>query len=184
MASNLDAQIEAALGQAPSAKRPISGGCVSDVMQLSMPDGSEVIAKLGKPGSGLKTEGWMLRYLSKHSRLPVPEVLYESDTLLAMEYIPNVGGIDRNAQVDAADLLAALHNISAPKYGLERDTLIGCLNQANPQSKKWLPFFRDQRLLYMGRQSVEAGRMPRLLLSRLENFCARLDEFLEEPAAP
>ncbi len=184
MPVGLDANIEAALGQAPLSTLPLCGGCVSKVYRLAMPDGSEVVAKLGGTESGLGLEGWMLRYLRKNSNLPVPTVLHESDELLVTEYIPNEGGIDRSAQINAADLLAALHDVTTSTYGLERDTLIGGLHQPNPQSTEWLPFFCNHRLLHMGRQSLAASRMPKSLMTRLESFCARLGEFLEEPAAP
>lgn len=184
MPAGLDARIEAALGQAPLSTRPLSGGCVGEVYRVRMPDGGDVVAKLGRAGSELALEGWMLTYLRENSGLPVPRVLHESDELLVMEHVPTEGGIDRNAQAHAADLLAALHGVTAPEFGLERDTLIGGLHQPNPKSAKWLPFFRDHRLLNMGRQSLDAGRMPKSLMTRLESFSARLGEFLEEPAAP
>ena len=180
--AGLDQRIEAALGQAPRSAEPLSGGCVGDVVRLRMPDGGDVVAKTG--GAGLALEGWMLDFLREHSRLPVPRVLFADDSLLVMEFIPAEGGIDRRAQTHAADLLADLHAVTAPKFGLERDTLIGGLHQPNAPSPDWVPFFRDQRLMAMGRQALDAGRIPAALMTRLETFCAQIDEFIDEPPAP
>jgi fructosamine-3-kinase len=184
MLSEVEARIEAALGRVPLRTRPLSGGCVGDVYRVDLAGDEKVVAKTGGAGSGLALEGWMLGYLGEHSELPVPKVLHATDDLLVMEYVASVSGIDNGAQQDAARLLAALHNVTAPEYGLERDTVIGGLHQPNPKSTAWLPFFRDQRLLHMGRESVDAGRMPASLLARLESFAGRLDEWLAEPAAP
>ncbi len=184
MPDALNKIIEAALGVAPVRSRPLSGGCVSDVVQLSMPDGGRLVAKLGKPDGNLGLEGWMLRYLREHSDLPVPRVLFESDRLLIMEHLPSRGGITDDAQRDAAGLLAALHGITATKFGLEKDTLIGGLHQPNPKTKSWIEFFRDHRLLYMGAEAEQAGRLPGPMLKRVEKLAGSLDRWLTEPAAP
>ncbi len=88
------------------------------------------------------------------------------------------------AQAHAADLLAALHAITAPAFGLERDTLIGGLHQPNPWTDSWLTFFRERRLLYMGREGVRSGRLPADVLARLEKFCGQLERWLAEPERP
>ena len=178
------AQVEEALGARPTSVRPLGGGSVAQVFQFSLPEGIKLVAKVGNPGDGLALEGWMLRYLREHSALPVPKVLFEDDSLLVMEFIPSRGGIDGATQRHAADLLAGLHAVRGPAFGLERDTLIGGLHQPNPLTHQWLPFFRDQRLLYMGAECVRANRMPAGMLGRLERLAARLEEWIEEPAAP
>ena len=184
MPARLDAAVAAVLGRAPARASPLGGGCVGEVYRVDMPDGARMVAKLGRPGSGLANEGWMLGILRARSELPVPRVLHADDELLMMDYIPAGGAIGPEAQGHAAELLAALHGITAPAYGLDRDTRIGGLIQPNPESAEWLPFFRDHRLLDMGRRAVDAGQMPPRLLTRLESFCGRLGAYLEEPAAP
>jgi fructosamine-3-kinase len=62
--------------------------------------------------------------------------------------------------------------------------LIGGLHQPNPWTDSWLDFFREQRLLYMGRQGVRHGRLPEPLWQRLERFCDHLEEWLDEPERP
>lgn len=159
---------------------PMSGG-ITTVYRAILADGRAVVAKTGV---SLETEAYMLRFLAEHSRLPVPRTLFASDHLLMMEYIESGGAVTPQAERHAAELLADLHSISAQHYGLERYTLIGGLPQPNPQTDQWLPFFRDHRLLYMGREAVSAGRLPETMLRRIEKLAGQFDRWLVEPTAP
>jgi fructosamine-3-kinase len=183
--SRLYTDIETALGARPVSAQALSGGCVGEVYKVKLADGDVIVAKVGgSPAARLALEGWMLRYLTEHSRLPVPAVLYSSDSLLLMEFVEGDSHFTKAAQQHAAELLADLHNIRAPQFGLESDTLIGGLHQPNPWTSSWLDFFRDQRLLYMANEAVREGRLPQKMLGRIEKFAARLDQWLEEPGHP
>lgn len=171
-------------GKRPRRFAPLLGGCIGDVYRVELAGGGTVVAKLGDGGSGLGLEGLMLHYLSEHSALPVPEVLHAEDGLLIMSWIEGGDGIGAAAQAHAAELLAALHGVTAERFGFERHTLIGGLDQPNPWSERWIPFFRDQRLLYMGGQALAAGRLPKKLMGRLEALAGRLERWLEEPERP
>lgn len=185
MTSQLYTDIETALGVRPVSAHALSGGCVGEVYKVELADGGVIVAKVGgSPAARLALEGWMLRYLTEHSRLPVPAVLYSSDSLLLMEFVEGESHFTRAAQQHAAELLAELHNIRAPQFGLESDTLIGGLHQPNPWTPSWLDFFRAQRLLYMAGEAVRQGRMPQKMLARVETFAARLDRWLDEPEHP
>ncbi len=127
----------------------------------------------------------MLDELARQSEFPVPRVHLAEPDLLAMDYVENDGG-PITARVDrhAAELIAALHATPRPFFGYERDTLIGPLRQRNPRSEKWIPFFREHRLLAMAEAAEAEGRLPSAMLSRLERLGERLEEFLTEPAHP
>lgn len=180
----LAARIEAVTGGAVTRVAPLAGGCVGDVARVDLADGRRLVAKTGDPGCGLAIEGFMLERLAALSELPVPAVVHVEDTLLLMDYIPAGSPIDARAQAHAADLLAALHAIAGESFGFERDTLIGGLHQPNPPSGRWLDFFRDRRLLHMGRQANLAGRLPNRLMGRIETLAGRLERWIEEPAHP
>lgn len=92
--------------------------------------------------------------------------------------------LDRTAQHHAADLLAALHGIEAPRYGFACDTLIGPLSQPNPESDDWIAFFRDHRLLHMARAALAEGRLGQGMMSRIERLAGRLPDLIGQPAAP
>ena len=165
-------------------------------LQVELADGRKMAVKAsgGKPaasGLNLALEGYMLRELARRSDLPVPRVHYADDTLLIMDWIDHDGGaIGDGAQHHAAELLAALH--SAPvrfshpdaAYGYDRDTLIGPLHQPNPPTAKWIPFFRDHRLMHMAQAAHDEGRLPVAQLRRLQGLADKLDDLLIEPDRP
>ena len=182
----LETAIAAALGRKIRALRPLSGGSVAAVMLVELDDGARVVAKFGakRGGAPLALEGWMLEYLARETRLPVPAVVSAGDDLLIMEYIESGGVLDARCEGHAAALLAALHDVTAPAFGFERATVIGGLDQPNEWAKSWISFFRDRRLLFSARAAHGEKAIDAALLSRLEKFAAQLDKFLEEPAAP
>lgn len=185
MPTELYKVIEIALGKAPLNIVALSGGCVAEVYKVHLSDATVLVAKVdhSRPAR-LVQEGAMLAYLARHSRLPVPAVVYCSKAVLLMEFLEGESHFPVAAQQHAAELLADLHGISASHFGFECDTLIGGLHQPNPQAVSWLEFFRDQRLLYMAGEAVRAGRMPHTMLERLEKFAEKLDKWLQEPEQP
>ncbi|MEE8445758.1 MAG: fructosamine kinase family protein [Alphaproteobacteria bacterium] len=184
MKAEIAAAIELACGARPVKTRPLAGGCIAEIYRVDLADGARVVAKLAGPGESLDLEAYMLRYLAAHSRLPVPAVLHEEAGLLVMEFVETSGGLGAPAQRHAAEILAELHDITAPDFGLERDTLIGSLAQPNGRCDSWLEFFRERRLLYMARLALEAGRITTTLMARIETFAGRCDRWLAEPASP
>lgn len=178
-------KIEHLIGQPVYKILRLSGGCIGEVYRVDLPDNTCIVAKVADGTSAsLDSEGYMLRYLKRHSRLPVPEVLHSSPTLLLMEFIEGDSHLNDSAQHHAAKLLADLHSVRGQAFGLERDTLIGGLHQPNPQYEQWIPFFREQRLLYMGEEALRVGRLPQSVFARLERFSQHLDKWLLEPEYP
>lgn len=170
-------------GQWPARAGSLAGGCIAQVYRLEFDLGPPLAAKWA-PEGGLTCEAKMLRYLARESGLPVPAVEGASDCLLLLEFLENSGSLDAQGEEEAADHLAALHARSAPAFGFEKHTLIGPLRQPNPWSKAWVPFFRDQRLLYMGNLARQSGNLPGATYDGLEKLAARLEDFLFEPKAP
>ena len=177
--------VEVTLGERLKSARPMGGGCIGEVYKLELEDGTPLVAKVDREGeSHLERESYMLRYLREKSDLPVPEVYHGYETLLLMEFIEGSSRFSKEAEHHAAELLAALHDISSATYGHERDTLIGSLNQPNPPMESWVEFFRDHRLLYMANVAQEAGRLPAEEMLRVERLSEKLDEIIEDPNPP
>ena len=177
--------VEAHLGERLLSARPLGGGCIGEVYKVEMGDGTELVAKVDREGeSHLEREAYMLRYLRERSELPVPTVFHDSERLLLMEFVEGSSRFSEGAERHAAELLAALHGVTAEAYGHERDTLIGSLDQPNPWTESWVEFFRDRRLLYLARVAHEAGRLPTEDFERVQRLAERLDEYLEEPEQP
>jgi fructosamine-3-kinase len=177
--------VEGSLGERLRSARPMGGGCIGEVYKAELEDGTPLVAKVDKEGeSHLEREAYMLRYLRKTSELPVPEVYHGSETLLLMEFVEGSSHFSEGAERHAAELLAALHGITADAYGHERDTLIGSLDQPNPWTGSWTEFFGEQRLQYIARVARDAGRLPAEDLRRVERLSERLDELIGDPNPP
>lgn len=176
--------VEAALGERLLSSKPLGGGCIGEVYRVELADGSAAVAKVDRSGeANLGREAYMLRYLQEKSELPVPEVYHSTQNLLLMQFVEGEGDFSR-AEPHAAELLAALHGVTAEAHGHERDTLIGSLSQPNPWTPSWVEFFRNQRLLYAARVAREAGRLPGELYRRVEVLAGRLDGIIGEPNPP
>lgn len=177
----LEARVAVALDSPVSCLQPMGGGCVSDVRHGQLDDGRRIVVKWGS--RSLALEGRMLERLRK-AGMPVPEVYHTEDDLLVMSWIEHGGQIDRDAEEHAADLIAHLHNQTAASFGYEEDTVIGGLQQPNPETSSWLEFFRDQRLLYMAGEALKAERLSPETYDRIETLAGRLDTWLDGDIKP
>jgi fructosamine-3-kinase len=186
VAENIVAEgVEAHLGERMLSVRPLGGGCIGEVYRAELEEGTPLVAKVDREGeSHMVREAYMLRYLRQKSELPVPEVYHASETLLLMEFVEGSSSFSKKAQDHAAELLAALHDITSATYGHERDTLIGSLSQPNPPTESWTEFFREHRLQYIANIANEAGRLPAEDLLRVERLSKKLDDLIEEPNPP
>ncbi len=178
-------QVAAAAGSPVIDIAPLGGGCVSAVYDVRLGDGRRVVAKVDESGTdALGTEAFMLRYLAEQTALPVPAVLAVDGGVLLLEYVVGDSRFDGAAEEEAAERLAALHALTAPAFGFERDTLIGGLRQPNPDTAGWLNFFAEQRLAYMAGEAARAGRLPVATQARVDRLASHLDRWLAEPARP
>ncbi len=123
----------------------------------------------------------MLETLAATRAIPVPAVLHGEPELLVMEYIEADGTRSPQGEAEVADMLAALHTISAEQFGFGQDTLIGGLPQPNGQMDDWPRFFAERRLLFMGRRALNTGRLPGRTMDRLERLAADIDRFITPP---
>jgi len=180
-------RIETALGVGVTVLAPMPVGFGLAGYKVELADGRSLALKLreGSARADLELEAYMLGELARHSDLPVPAVHIAEPDLLVMDFIDNdAGGITPQVERHAAELIASLHATPRPAFGYERDTLIGPLPQPNPCSERWIPLFRDQRLLATARRADAEGRLPARLLTRLERLAERLPDYLTEPRHP
>lgn len=178
-------RLERLLGSPVVRATPLGGGCIAQVLRVDLADGQVVVVKDGKPGDRLDVEGWMLRLLAERCpALPLPGVHVAEDALLVMDALDASGSLTPAAEEHAAEVIAGLHAVTADRFGLERDTLIGGLPQPNPWTDRWSDFFRDHRLLAMARQGLEAGRLPAAMMTRIERLAGRLDTWIDDGAPP
>ena len=172
-------------GYAPVRSTHLAHGNNAQLYQLLLADGTQLVVKHQTGGTpSMAIEGWMLHYLSEHSAFPVPTIHASGADWLLMDYIESAPMLSQAAQLEAADHLAALHQIHHEQYGLERDTLIGPLHQPNTQHADWCRFFAEQRLIYMAKAAFDAGLLDAQLLADIEKLAARLPEWIDTPAQP
>ncbi len=180
-------RLEKALGGsvAGASAMPVGFGLVGQKIVLADGRVLAVKARRGDSRADLRLEAYMLGELARHSELPVPRVHLAEADLLVMDFIENDGGpITPQVERHAAELIAALHAVPREAFGYQRDTLIGPLAQPNPPQMRWIPFFREARLLFMAREALREGALPPAMFARIERLAERLEDYLIEPAHP
>lgn len=178
------ARVAALLGAEPVSLRPLSGGCVAEVYRVAMPDGADLVAKLDRGADPkLDREGFMLRRL-EGAGVPVPRVIACERDALVMTHVENDGHSSAEGEAALGELVAALHEHGGERYGLERDTLIGPLEQPNAWDDDWRRFFAERRILPMADAAERRGALPAGTRGRLARLCERLDRLIPEPNPP
>jgi fructosamine-3-kinase len=178
----LQSEIEKELKKRISTIAPLSAANNAQIYRMTCSDGTVFVAKVA--AKGLDTEAWMLKYLKEKSKLTVPAVAYSNEHVIIMQYVETHVSIDGQGQRDAAEQLAALHKIRADSYGLERDTLIGSLKQPNPQTKNWVSFFTEHRLLYMAGEALKEGKIDSKVMKMAEKLAGKIGVYLSAPNPP
>jgi len=187
--SELRTRTEQVLGSRIVETSPLGVGFGLIGLEVRIADGRHLAVKARKTGgterAGLDLEAYMLNELVRQSELPVPHVHYADADLLVMDFIENDSGrISASVERHAAELIAKLHATPRERFGYARDTLIGPLHQPNPKSSRWVPFFRDHRLLFMAEKARAEGSLPSPLYTRIERLAERIEDYLIEPAFP
>lgn len=164
-------RLDAALreqGLEPDKTRPprrIGGGDISAAWRLEAAAGP-VFLKTGDRGAAamFDAEADGLVELAAAEAVRVPRVLARGvagrSSFLALEWLD----LDRGAPV-AAELgrgLAALHRVTAERFGWHRDNTIGLTPQVNTPTTDWVSFFREHRLGYQLDLAVRNGYGSRL----------------------
>jgi len=96
----------------------------------------------------------------------------EGHAFLVLEYLALGGGAADEA---LGRQLAAMHRVTAPRFGWHRDNTIGDTHQPNIQEAEWLTFWREHRLgfqLELAARNGAAGlaRRGEALLGRLDGL--------------
>ncbi|WP_231185159.1 fructosamine kinase family protein [Haladaptatus sp. DYF46] len=178
---DIAAHLSTVVDEQPTAVSELDGGKIGTVYRVEFDGRAPLVAKTSE--TPLSIEATMLTHLADRG-LPVPEIVHATDDLLVLEHVDGDSAISPEIERDVADHLAALHDVTAPAYGFECDTLTGSLHQPNPWTDSWVDFYRDQRLTYATGVASEAGELPDSTVERVEALAADLDSLLVEPEAP
>jgi len=131
-----------------AAPAPVGGGCINQAFGVDS-DRGRFFVKLND-ASGLDmfaAEAEGLRELGRAQGLRVPQPVCEGvsgdQAFLVMEWL-DFGG--RGSAAELGEGLAAMHRITAERFGWRRDNTIGSTPQPNTQEDDWLTFWREHRL--------------------------------------
>ena len=131
-------------------QRRVSGGSINECYLWPAAAGP-MFVKLAplEARAMLAAEAAGLAELERSHTVRVPRVLAsghtQSGAFLALEWIETgVAGPECEARLGRE--LAALHAVTAPRFGWVRDNTIGRTPQVNAASEDWAEFFRERRL--------------------------------------
>ena len=179
IARELGALTGASCASAPGPS--IAGGSINRCYRWPAASGAmfvKVGARTAQAAFAAEADG--LRELREAQLLRVPRVLATgvagAAAFLALEWIER-GPASEDCERRLGEGLAALHSVSAPRFGWWRDNTIGRTPQANAWSADWVDFFRERRLRPQLALVVQHG-FAGLLAERLERLLAALPALL------
>ncbi|WP_342453061.1 fructosamine kinase family protein [Jiella mangrovi] len=144
-----------------------AGGSLSSLDLVRLTDGREMLVK---SGPSPKVEARMLRAI-RAAGVPAPEVFAADDTVLAIERLPDDGGLS-GAWGDLGMVLRRLHEETGDRYGFEDDYAFGRLAIRNTSDDDWPRFFAQNRLI------AAATGTGSDIERRVEALCGRLCDIL------
>jgi fructosamine-3-kinase len=148
LAREMAALTGTAVASAPG--RSIAGGSINTCYYWPG-EAAPLFVKVGPHAAhaAFAAEADGLRELRASGKLRVPQVLatgvVDTAAFLALEWIePGAGGAACERLLGEG--LAALHSVTAPRFGWWRDNTIGRTPQVNEWCADWMEFFRERRL--------------------------------------
>lgn len=175
--------IEQTLGAAIQRIAPLSGGCVAEVYRVRLDDGRDLAVKVETGDDpGLDLEAAMLDALSPHA--PTPRVVAANERVLAMAYIENAGGPTAEGHRRLAEIVAALHAVTAANFGFGTDTRIGPIRLPAGRDADWSRWYTEHRLGPLCSLADRRGALPQGFMARLDDFVLRASDLLGPPVPP
>jgi fructosamine-3-kinase len=151
-----------------------------------------IFAKLGQDQAQFAAELAGLRLLSQQAGIPTPRPVADgllglprrdetsggTEWLLLLEALPERPPAARQPSdwASIGHVLATLHQVTNPTFGLGQDSFVGPLPQDNRPAPTWPVFFRERRLLPLLRAATDTGRLPADLAAGLTQIAERLPD--------
>ncbi len=143
-------------------QRAVGGGCINDAYLLEG-GGRRYFVKVNDATTGLEmfaAESAGLEEIVRSRTIRAPRPLCHGSTedraFLVMEYLETGSG-GRESMVRLGHELAAMHQVSAPRYGWQRDNTIGSTPQINTPDEDWPRFWQQRRLGYQLQLAARNG---------------------------
>lgn len=162
--------------------RALSGGSINQAVALYTEEGDFFLKyNYQAPADMFAKEAQGLELLRKTNTIALPQVLGVGQDFLLLELIDSQ---QRNPHFWAGFgcSLAALHQHSAPQFGLNYDNYIGKLPQANQPTEDGIEFFVEQRLKPQAQLAYDNGLLDYGLIQQLEKLYVQLPNLLPHEA--
>jgi fructosamine-3-kinase len=170
----------------------VHGGSINQAAKVTVRGSTYFIKWKNDAAPGFfEAEAHGLGLLREADKLRVPAVLKHAEqegerpAYLILEWLEESSRVETlSFAVTFGRALAALHRMTAPTFGLDRDNFIGALPQLNTLTADWLTFYRDRRLAPQVALAHERGRLTPDRERLLRRMIDGLDRLLDAPASP
>jgi fructosamine-3-kinase len=169
--------------------RPVSGGDINRAYRVETKR-ERYFVKTNRriPARFFYAEAEGLERIRATGTIAVPRVyrVHESaetgEGLLVLEWIE--GERTRTTEEELGRQLAALHQTTAERFGLETDNFIARLPQPNGWYASWTDYYRERRLLPQVQLAERLGRMTPCRRKQLTALMDGLDRWLPRDSRP
>lgn len=174
------------LGLAIRRAQLLSGGCIHQAHVIDTDQG-KIFVKYNRADqqANFVAEAQGLDILRQAQALPVPSLIDQGQTehhaYLALQYVASGEAGPRYWEMLGAGL-AALHQHTAPRFGLGQANFIGALPQANDWQGSWADFYPFQRIGPMLEMGRARGYIDASLSTAVENMLIKRADFF--PPSP
>ena len=196
---SVQAQLERHLGAAITVVRRVSGGSISQAVQIKA-DECLYFVKWNAEGAadqfecearGLETLAQA--QLSADYPLTIPRPLYVTARdvesaqvdvpMLLLEWI-DTGAVGPKFDERLGAGLASLHRATAPQFGLSHHNYCGATRQENAWQATWERFYAEQRIAPLVRAARDQRGLAGTALHQLETLTRRLPEWIKTDEPP
>jgi len=161
---------------------PLAGGDINEVERWILGDGTSVVCKqpLVAVDGLYEAEAAGLHILAQ-GPLRVPQVIAQGEQWLIIEDLGD-GEPQPGLWEELGRGLAALHSITAPKFGFADENFIGSTRQPNPWTQDGHAFFATWRLRHLADLARASDSLSPFDHYRVHHLADRLKELI--PAQP
>ena len=158
---HLERQISQASGSGfrMNANQSVGGGCINSAFKVTDGDRSYFIkTNSARYTTMFEAEAEALLEMAASATVRVPEPLchgeYGGQCYLVMEYLELGGSADMSY---FGCQFAAMHKVTADRFGWRIDNTIGSTPQPNTPTDSWIDFWREQRLGFQLQTAADNG---------------------------
>ncbi len=141
-------------------QRSVAGGSINAAFVLSGEKGQKYFVKTNASGQQamFEAEARGLKAMASSQTLTVPQPICvgddQSHSYIVLQYLDMKGQADQRM---LGQQLAAMHRVTAPRFGWEINNTIGATLQPNNWTDDWLVFWASQRLGFQLRLTADNG---------------------------